>query len=92
LIGSNLPEETDKTCAKGIKHSTVRTRENYVSSLYNVDKQDYATETIFVFNKQTTKIDSVTRRKKLLNNFYTKFSVQPDLVSLKPLKQNNTHV
>ena len=91
-MGTNDEGLEDKTCAKGIQHTTERTRNHYLSSLYNVTTQDYAKETMFVFNKQTCQMDSVTRTKKLLNNFYTKYTVQPDLVTLKPLTANAEHV
>jgi len=82
----------DKSCAKGIKHSTNRNRKQYLDALYNTNKQDYATEDQFVFDKQQTQINIVSIQKKLLNNFYTKYAVQKDLVTLKPLRKNNQFI
>jgi len=79
----------DKICAKGISRSTSQkiNRKQFIDALYDLRKQDYGMSNIFLFDRTTTTMNTVNQQKKLLNNFYTKFTVEDDLVTLTPLRE-----
>ena len=79
----------DKIAAKDVSSSNNLTREIYLDALYNVDSAPRGENSLFLYDRRRTCVNSINQHKKLPNNFYTKFAVQPDLVTLKPLSKNN---
>ena len=82
-------QNEDKIACKGVSSNNNLTRDLYISSLYNINSAARGENSLFVFDRRRTCVNSIKQSKKLLNNFYTKFSVQSDLVTLRPLSKNN---
>ena len=94
MIGTNCGKRgrDDKIKAKGVSSSIKLQRDQFIDSLYNVNKVSYGSSEVFRYEKQTSTMNTFTQSRKLLNSFYTKFSVQPNLVTLLPLKENGALV
>ena len=83
----------DKICAKGVKQAKkLLTRDDFLACLYDPNKQKIGKGTNFIFDKNSTMINTVHRPRKLINNFYTKFQIQSDHISLRPLTENGIHL
>jgi len=91
VIGRN-DDVNDKICSKGVHHSIKLNRDQFRETLYDVKHEEYGSSQLFTYSKQSTQMNTVIQRRKLLNSFYTKFCVQSDLVTVKPLQKNKDYI
>ena len=79
-------DDETKKAHKGVNSSKL-TQESYKSAVYDMKNDLFDTFTQFPYNKQTSKMQTIDIKKKSINSFYTKFELQPDFVTLKPLRK-----
>lgn len=83
----NFDEDLTKKAHKGANSSKM-TVKNYEAAVYNLENDLCDVREHFIYHKQTSTMQSVRIKKKLMHNFYTKFQLQPDLVTLLPLRKD----
>ena len=80
--------DEEKACAKGVSKDVNMGLSLYRETLYNLARKNFAESDVFIYHKQSSTMQTRSVNKSITNNFYTKFALQPDLVSLKPLQVN----
>ena len=81
-------ENEEKKAHKGVRRTQKMTSDAYRYAVYNADSRltDFSQQ--FKFNKDTCKINTVNVNKQLINTFISKFCLQPNHITLKPLSLN----